>query len=62
MATAAATFTQTWRVGRRVQEKAPPHRRGSVRARRGSGQNAVLVVNLDGRAPQNFRPAQLTPL
>jgi hypothetical protein len=61
-ATASTTFARTWRVGRRVQEKASPHRKGAIRAVRGSGQNAVIVVNLDGRPPVNFRPAQLTPL
>jgi hypothetical protein len=57
-----ATFQQTWRIGRRVQEKASPHRKGTIRARRGTGTNAVIVVNLDGRPPASFRPAQLTPL
>jgi len=58
----AASFQQTWHPGRRVQEKAAPHRKGSVRVVHGSGVNAVVVVNLDGRPPANFRPAQLTPL
>jgi hypothetical protein len=43
----------------RVREIAAPHRTGTVRAVRGSGSNAIVVVNLDGRAPQNFRPAQI---
>lgn len=62
MATAAQTFAQEWRVGRQVQEKAAPHRKGSIRARRGVGSNAIIVVNISGRAPQNFHPPQLTPL
>ena len=62
MATAAQVFQQTWRIGRRVQENAAPHRKGTIRARRGTGANAVITVNLDGRPPASFRPAQLTPL
>ena len=62
MATAAQTFHQTWRIQRRVQEKAVPHRKGKIRAVRGTGANAQIVVNLDGRPPASFRPAQLTPL
>ncbi len=58
----AQTFAQTWRIGRRVQEKAAPHRTGTIRARQGTGPNAIIVVNLSGHPPQNFRPAQLTPL
>jgi len=57
-----ATFRQTWRTGRRVQENAPPHRKGTVKAVAGTGGNAVITVALDGRPPANFRPAQLTPL
>ena len=57
-----ATFQQIWKVGRRVQEKAAPHRKGSIKARRGTGANAVIVVNVDGRPPASFHPAQLTPL
>lgn len=62
MATSAATFQQTWRIGRRVQEKAAPHRKGSIKARQGTGANAQITVALDGRPPAKFRPAQLTPL
>lgn len=62
MATAAQTFQQTWRIGRRVQEVAGLHRRGSVRRVQGSGPNALIWVNLDGRPPTAFRPAQLLPL
>ena len=62
MATAAQTFQQTWRIGRRVQEVATPHRKGSVRVVQGTGPNAVIVVNLDGHPPASFHPAQLTPL
>lgn len=62
MASAAQTFHQTWRPGKRVQEVAPPHRKGTIRAVRGTGPNAVITVGLDGRPPARFRPAQLTPL
>ena len=62
MAAAAQSFAQKWRIGRRVQEVAAPHRKGSIRARHGTGNNAVLTVAVDGRAPQNFHPAQLTAL
>jgi hypothetical protein len=48
-----------WHVGRRVQELAAPHRKGSIRAVRGTGPSAQITVALDGRPPQNFRPAQL---
>lgn len=57
-----ATFQQIWRVGRRVQENAAPHRKGSIRARKGTGANARITVNLDAHPPQTFHPAQLTPL
>ena len=59
MATAASSFSALWKPGKRVQEISPPHRRGAIRSVRGSGSNAIVVVGLDGRAPQNFRPAQL---
>lgn len=59
-ATAAATFQQTWRIGRRVQEVGAPHRKGAIRALIGTGTNAIVAVNLDGRPPALFRPAQLT--
>ena len=48
-----------FRIQQRVQEVASPHRKGTVRAVAGSGVNAVVTVNLDGRPPANFRPAQL---
>lgn len=43
----------------RVQEVASPHRKGTVRAVKGTGVNAVITVGLDGRPPTNFRPADL---
>ena len=43
----------------RVQEIASPHRKGTVRAVAGVGNNAQVTVNLDGRPPTNFRPAQI---
>lgn len=62
MVTAARTFQQRWKAGRRVRENAAPHRRGSIRIVRGVGSNAVVLVNLDGRPPASFRPSQLTLL
>lgn len=56
------TFQQKWRIGRRVQETAPPHRKGSIKARQGTGANARITVALDGRPPQTFKPARLTLL
>ena len=48
-----------YKVGQRVAEVAPPHRKGTVRAVSRTGVDAVITVGLDGRAPQNFRPAQI---
>ena len=59
MTTSSQTFQQQYRVGRRVQEAAAPNRRGSIKARQGTGPNARITVALDGRPPQTFRPAQL---
>lgn len=59
MSASATTFTLTWRPGRRVQEVAAPHRRGTIRLVRGTGINAVIIVGLDGRPPASFRPVQL---
>lgn len=61
MATAAQTFQQTWHIGRTVQVKAT-RRKGAIRARRGTGANATIVVAITGGVPTSFRPAQLTPL
>lgn len=58
-ATAAATFQARWKPGRRVQETSGAHRKGTIRAVRGTGTNAVITVNLDGKPPALFRPAQL---
>ena len=60
MATSSQTFQQQWRPGRRVQEAAAPHRKGTIRARQGTGANARITVGLDGHPPQTFYPAQLT--
>lgn len=57
-----STFQQTWKIGRRVQENAAPRRKGTIKARQGTGANAVIVIALDGRPPASFHPAQLTPL
>ena len=57
-----ATFQQTWRIGRSVQEIAAPHRKGEIRVVQGTGPLARIVVNLAGAAPTSFRPAQLSPL
>ena len=59
MATATSSFSALWKPGKRVQEVASPHRRGTIRHVAGSGSNAIVVVGLDGRAPQNFHPPQL---
>jgi len=37
-------------------------RKGTIRARQGTGSNAVIVVALTGGTPTSFHPAQLTPL
>lgn len=58
----AQTFAQEWRIGRTVQEKAAPHRKGRIKARHGTGNTATILVALFGRPPANFRPSQLTPL
>lgn len=62
MAAAAQTFQQVWRITRPVQEIAAPHRKGTIRARIGTGTNATIVVNITGGHPVSFRPSQLTPL
>ena len=61
-ATAAASFHATWRIGRGVQEKAAPHRRGTIKATQGTGNNANIIVLLTGHPPVTFHPPQLTPL
>jgi hypothetical protein len=62
VAASAQVFQQQWRPGRRVQEIAAPRRKGTVRARQGTGANARITVTLDGRPPATFRPGQLTLL
>ena len=62
MAAAATSFNATWRIGRTVQENAAPRRKGTIKARQGTGSNANIIVNLSGHPPVSFRPAQLTPL
>jgi len=59
---AARNFHQEWYVGRPVQENAPPHRKGTIKAVQGTGGNARIIVNLAGHPPVTFHPAQLTPL
>ena len=56
-----ATFNQTWRIGRTVKVNATG-RTGRIRARQGTGANAVITVAITGGVPTGFRPAQLTPL
>lgn len=56
---AAVAFRLQWRTGRVVQEAARPFRKGTIRAVLGTGNNAIITVNLFGHPPQNFRPAQL---
>jgi hypothetical protein len=48
-----------FKAGQRVVELSPPHRKGTVRHVAGTGVNAVVTVNVDGRPPVSFRPAQL---
>lgn len=48
-----------FRVPQRVQEAAAPHRKGTVKAVQGSGENARITVALDGWHPVTFHPAQL---
>jgi hypothetical protein len=54
-----ATWVQMWAIGRRVQEIDAPHRKGTIKARRGTGEWGILIVNLDGGHPQNFYSKQL---
>lgn len=56
------SFMETWNVGRRVQEIAVPHRKGTVRNVFGTGPNARVLVALDGLPAATFYPAQLEPL
>jgi hypothetical protein len=62
MATAAQNFQLMWRRGRRVQEKAPPRRKGVITGVRGTGGNASVAVALFGHGGQTFSPGQLTLL
>jgi hypothetical protein len=62
VANAAQSFAQTWRIGRQVQEKAAPHRKGTIRARAGTGNNARITVLFTGSPPVTLHPPQLTPL
>jgi hypothetical protein len=58
----AQTFQQQWRPGRAVRELAAPYRKGTIRARIGTGANAAIVVNVTGGHPTSFRPSQLRVL
>lgn len=58
-AAAAQTFQQQWHPGRRVQEVAAPHRKGTIVAVLQPGPNATIVVRLDGWHAVSFSPAQL---
>lgn len=63
MASAPTPFQLLWKPGKGVQEIAPPHRKGVIRAVQGSGPaTAIIVVNLAGRGPTSFRPGQLALL
>jgi hypothetical protein len=57
--TANDIFQVRWRPGRRVQEIAPPHRKGVIIAVQGTGGNASITVALFGHGAHNFRPGQL---
>ena len=48
-----------FKVGQHVQEVAAPHRKGYVRAIRGSGPSSHITVALTGLHPVDFRPAQI---
>ena len=48
-----------YRPGRRVGELARPFRKGRIIAVIGIGENAVIIVALDGFHPASFRPSQL---
>ncbi len=60
MGKALQSWHQLWHQGARVQEVAPPHRKGSITVVQGAGPRARITVNLDGFPPAVFFPAQLT--
>ena len=47
------------KVGNPVQEIAPPHRKGAVRAVKGSGPQANVTVNLTGWHPVTLKAFQI---
>lgn len=57
-----ATFQQTWKIGRYVQQISKPRRRGRIQAVRGSGPGATIIVALIGWHMTAFSPSQLTLL
>lgn len=50
----------TYRVGQRVREVAPPHRRGTVYLVQRTGRYAKVWVRIDGRGVVGFYPAQIS--
>jgi hypothetical protein len=48
-----------FKVGNPVQEIAPPHRKGTVRAVKGSGLQADVTVNLTGWHPVTLKASQI---
>lgn len=59
MASAALSWHQMWHAPARVQEIAPPGRKGTIRATSGTGPNAQITVALDGRPAVTLRQSQL---
>ena len=49
-----------YRVGQRVQELAPPHRKGTVKVVNGRGSYASIWVQIDGRGIVRFTPSGLS--
>ena len=48
-----------FKAGNQVQEIAPPHRKGRVKATKGSGPNERITVALTGWHPVTFTPSQI---
>lgn len=59
MATAAAAFGTLWRAGKRVQQTAAPHRKGTIARVAGAGPGARVTVNFDGWHPLTLSASQL---
>ena len=57
-----ARFSTLWKPGKRVQQTAAPHRKGTVSRVAGTGQNARITVNFDGGHAVTLYPGQLSSL